>query len=1682
MTIKPVLQYRNADSTLDLNSTQAKIIDRAIFDGGSLTLSAVALQLTVAPFIATGFDGMIAISDSNEIRSVPAPGVAGPNRVSYLVLHLEYRTLTSPISNLQVIPESTWTSSVSKNYFITFASFSIPFGATSLTGPGVVVDYSVGDWADKLGKTGWRMPVANLAALPVVGNRDGDLRITLDTHTGHVWNSSLSSWSSFGGAIELAEVASRGAALRHQWNRVTSGSGFVNEILSGDGSFTPGDAVRNRPGQRLGFPFIPTSSVANTATIPGCHFLVNGHFIKTRARQLTFPSPPGVGERFDLLILEVWRQTVALPSAVTYDSVVPTAVSTFTSLRAALETLQEVGGSFGHSYDFSELEALTSTTFAATTYQFRVISNVSSSVLIDSSSVATSINNVDGNSFSVTGNDRRLWQAAAASSVDTVSWAIPLTVVRRSSLELSGPPYLDNYRVSGISLVNERFVFDVAPRAELGLGLFETQDNIKATTTADNLSTTLQAPSGFLTGATDALVLNSGSIEFPPSVLLVSGRELSIPTTWNVPLPSAPASGVRTDLLVLEVFKTRHSPPNRVGEGAPQLSSSKNTGTHQEQWIARPRVIQISSVQPTAEFARTASGIYTPAVGEPYVWNRSPTWIEGGESVVAFPLCLVHRRNTTAYALTPTGQNGANRSAFPGLPNQSAEHPYAGEVLDLRSRVVFSSEELQRTLDETLGQLITGELRTNMRTHPLASNVAGTQLLQVDQISAAAAPLGLYRIPAPPNGKTVVWSESDEAELVTWSFQNMDVDANDPSGVFTWNAVSNTLTITCPPGYHLSLDPRRRTNTFGPQNKIAYSTSAANPQPYSMVQFSFVSPFVPGGWEVVGDPTTPRLLKQTQNQLYLDAAALSLYAENLATVTLGVWMVRKNHEAGRSSALNTYANNRGLFAVPDLVHRIDYSIGAGPTIRAWVGPILNTIEVTIPNGSDEAYITAATLYASGTISSQIAASANALRMYAVTDISLSTVGWRTNLRTIDFDDGIKPGFVNCRLTFNPGSIPNGTTIRVTFLCSGDLVNRWFEVDPASKQVRGPYRVGFNQASMAASPPMYGPSSNFGLGSSESLVPYSDCGLKVIGSVGEGFIINMSGQGDGDLSFYAAGTGDRTWQAWFDPNLRATANNIAPTQTVRLQHAVINNTNNLRVGAYTAFTSAHYTGAGGAHSFLVLGCVRSPLPSDAVVRIFYEYTPYQGINGTLDSKINGTVEAISDDIVFTCGPNRPWLDPRFISTNVCSNDTPGFVRGDVSGADVGLFGSSGRISDRRNGITLGVGNSSYSGWFVSTARDRMFRPQDRPVYALSQRLPYPQKPLDGEFRANYVPESFLGNAALLQYSAVRPVPVASFYPRDEGSPWTLDYSSSPATRMWLSNGVNTTLYVPVPVNQGESVLGFTVEVESTGVTSSLSISINSRNRQTGFLLPMSSYSIPIDGPASTRFLAELSIPSTSVNNSGSSTQELVLLIFAPVAGLKIGTVFFSVTSSSSILGGGRTLLRFPYDEITPGIGRTLKKGTKLEVPSTWTAEFASFEATTTSSGREDIPGLSPARGRASLLNGDFNGVGGGLIGYVPGGDFFSYTIGSSLGPTLSYANRDVPSHFSTRAHAVVTGANAPDCAVGAASAYLVKNAVDATYMGVSTGYSLLGSSGSAFTRVGVAVDAYYPVGRPVFRRT
>lgn len=85
------------------------------------------------------------------------------------------------------------------------------------------------------GSIRWKEPVADVAALPLVGNLDGDVRLTLDTRTAYSWIDSLSLWRPISGGSNSPKILDGGT-----WSNVISGG-------SASISFTA-DAYVERPG------------------------------------------------------------------------------------------------------------------------------------------------------------------------------------------------------------------------------------------------------------------------------------------------------------------------------------------------------------------------------------------------------------------------------------------------------------------------------------------------------------------------------------------------------------------------------------------------------------------------------------------------------------------------------------------------------------------------------------------------------------------------------------------------------------------------------------------------------------------------------------------------------------------------------------------------------------------------------------------------------------------------------------------------------------------------------------------------------------------------------------------------------------------------------------------------------------------------------------------------------------------------------------------------------------------------------------------------------------------------------------------------------------------------------------------------------------------------------------------
>lgn len=1666
MAIKPVLIYRNSDSTQDLNSRAAKIIDRGIFDGGQLTPSGSSLSVSVAPFIAAGYDGIVAISDTTESLSVPAPGSPG-TLVSYIILHLEYRTLTSTIANLLVVPESTWLTAVSRNHFVTFARVSVPFGATSILPS--YLDYSVGDWAEKLGKSGWRSPVANVGSLPVTGNRDGDVRITLDTLVPYVWDSGALSWGVLGGALDLSETTARDFEMQKQLLRATAGSGLIggiNDQVSGE-HVVGTQVIANGVG-------VPYSTIGspNVLGIQGAHWSVNGHFIKTRNQQITLSAPPvGTSPRYDLVYLQVWREVLAVPpSDVTYTNDSGISVP-FSTLRDALERLLESGTT--PNYDFNAVEYRTGSQIVVTRYSFNVFSNCPASAVYKASDLDGAFNSVDGTPFTFSGpNDQRILRATTvdAAKVDGVIYAVPVLVVKRpgtTSADPEGPGnYIRTYRPSS---ANRRFIFDVAPRSEVMANVLAGEilriPEFEAASHA-------QMADGFLTGCDQALVGSVNQVFVPESVLSLYGHLVKT-TSSLVSLPAPPATDNRRDLVVLEISKTQ---TRRDPNGSSSLSASSalfgarlgNQGYDMFSWTGR----YITFSSPTAvagnawvdedDAMSATSSVAHPLLGaawgsytkvSPGVWSRPPVNDEevaagliGGDDVYAIPVCLIHRRNTGAYS--NTNQNGADVTTPNklGLPNTPATTPQPREILDLRRKTVIDEATLNAILDESWEKLLRGELGTKFAAHPYQSAAVGTSHTIIDQISTAGLSIpNVHRVTNGPDGQRSVWSESAEVMPMTWTFNDTSVAQDDGSisyagtPCFFWEGSGSggKLIVRAPVGCHFSFS----TGVAAGPNGISICYRDVNTNRiYSGAGGGAISPSAFDGQGNLIEFETVITHASVPTPVDVD-------------VTVVVWAVKPN----RMSL--GYTTNDGLYGVPKVIHRIDN----GPSNERLNPGAIKVLLRNVPiDGSFRAAVTPSMVRAAYAAMGYGALASDDVfvRIFGIESITLQNQLASAQVRYIELDDGAGlAGMSRCQVQFR--NTTTATSCDMIVLCDGDLMYRWLEFSQPSKQVRGPYQWGSTEF-YSSNTLIYGLDlrhRNALANRRACSVPFSDVCTDVLMGVNGGDSFNSSlFNSSAEAIVYISNAGG-PYRVWADP-----ADN--PRAGVTYNFNVLGASPSF-ISGWGGSTSLSHSDGAGTVLVLVVQPVRIPMaPSEQAV-VYYEMAPYQGVGNnptTLSRKGLGTVEAVSDTIVTTTGYGTSMWSPRTVANTYLRR---------------AAFNSATRAPHQ---ILMDVGPSNSHGVDYSSTRTvsrtdfvrrdnlNRFSSSSVPSYASApQHLPF----VGGALQV--VLNSMVGTLITSEtLDTVESLTGLDFVP--EAPTHWLQAAGANMPRRESSASSQRMLATLRKIRDGWRI--WDVDVHASGGSATIQ-----GYRWTYSNSTLTGLGSPVNLPAFSGF-----IPVTDLASANSTPSSLLMLgITSGASGVWVAGVRVTYAPSFAQYSGS-TFFRIKADAPSTAAAphAPLRVGSRLT--DVWGSDRTALQSALVANGATDWVSNAPIRGVWVRSSPGAISATAGQFGYVIN------VAPSTAGIPFSPRGKTWPVPYGPIATLPTAAGPQPDMQsesqlLGSPTgltgqAYMIRsehaNTLDEVSMGVTTGYSLLTSQHFSVLP-GYAFDVFTPIGRPVFKR-
>lgn len=1116
--IKAILGWQSPDSTKLLNEASQSILDRAVFDGGAITLSGTALTLSLAAFVAHGIDGMVTTSDVATVLQIPA-NASGAPLVYHVVCYSRWREFTTPILSISLMTDATYTTHVDREYFLSFGKLTVPNGA--LIGTACTLDLSTSDLAvSKLGKSPFKGVVANVAALPastaVSPLRYGDCYVVLGEQIIYMWTATgwrPSGVSSFRSHLSIEESAQRNMLRRQERSGIV---GMAPGQLYFDFDLAGADILT-----------IDTPTVANTVGLRAIGLLVHGHYLELPAQTVAMPAAPGGADRYDLIFLEVWREEVLPESITTF----PTYVSPATLTAAQVSNINEgvnLAASTGlvaqgsASSRTTEVSLRDPSKFVELRWRVATLENCNRAWLAvypfserqtgSPPSGGTYI--ASGQTPPVPGGDGAYVQGIlypevadtfefistpAAGTHDNVRWMLPLAVVRRTALESVGN-YIQKIRVDSD---NRRFVFPICPLIQ---SLRETNAEL-ARKFNSHQRTPLQL-SGFygIDPLEDPIVASgSNTIRVPLGKVRVAGEDIDLVSSTNVVLDSASLAGTLSshswrDVVMMRVFRTtfpdgqtaygsgnRHKISQFIsnGQGHPVFNQIDFVvvRTQLPFTTVEKYMVNVMGVVQTEEPGLYVQGL---AADEDRVHDMS---VPG---FYAIPIAVVQRRNTGTWSVT--NQNGAvSRPDGKTDVNTVADD----EILDCRHRIVESNDELQNILETSMDLLIEGRLNTQFVKHPFAgAEIYGTRHLLVSHIAAGTGgvPVVGTQLLGYSDSQKGIFSGADEYWPVSYRFEfGAALDNN----WVTWNplAVQPEPRVKVPLYGHLllagleptSLEIRPRFTTspwrdfvasaphmesgsdvYNPclvaisrLNSLSSLDTYASPATLFRMSEPGIIPAVTAlaSWEVFTDDATSLPQPIVMRKKAFAGLVAADYVEpaggpSTNEMVASYWVRYPHPLYADSAAVARYSSNRGLGVVPDIGWYGVLDAGGGLTSRVAVGIPMMEVTFVSPGGTTSFTLNQAALLAAV----PTFYGADSVEVFVVQNVMIDETSTSPGFTSVSISADRK------EVSFVLGSAPAiGLTVRVSMvICPRVGVSPdWLyfvQVNPYNSSLSGFYRL------------------------------------------------------------------------------------------------------------------------------------------------------------------------------------------------------------------------------------------------------------------------------------------------------------------------------------------------------------------------------------------------------------------------------------------------------------------------------------------------------------------------------------------------------------------------------------------------------------------------------------------------
>jgi len=831
MALTCSFRWQNSDSTSDLNNRLRVLVKKGIYWGGTVT-PGIGLRVSVSEFIGVSFDGMTIGDTATTVLNVLA------NTTQYVVVRAKYNALGSPVTPTlawQVLTQAQYNAEPDKDSLTIFAKVTLGPVAVVLNSD---IDLSVRDEVTQVGRAWFRGVAANIGALPApppAQNLIGDHYYVIAANTFYFWTGLI--WSPMTTSGYNSETIHHNRDLvGDEIQRLTNGSGVIGGTRYG----TPGFQ-----GSKLDIDITGTPLVNDSVDIDTFAATIYGHDVITKATTLALAAKPaGLPNRYDLIFLEIWRETLAVPETHGYERN-PTGAGTYTIDQATLrtESMSYTSGIGGDNFDFNTVGTSGHAGYVIK-WRFGTVQDVSSVALYDpySGLAGWAVPNIDGNNFVVPGGGTRVWYApAAVSSIDGASYAIPLFVLRRRHTEAFGVDPIAVY-VRG-----SRHIFPVYPVADISKLARDTAETAAmsgplSVALKDAMTPTLQPnekPSGFLSSMDyevgPGIAVHTLKFYQEAAKIRIRGFEDWVGFNVNEFYLGNHAVGANAWKRVLIYIKmsitlfqhddtdTANNPGMLVSrQHRPLIPAHLIAGVVNDigQGWRRGFVTYQVMVRDfgnidyrDADDSMTAAG-WTK--GDVFLAGSTLSGLDGGlwsKAVTidqddrihpfltewAIPVALVHRRNGNAWDAAGN-PNGSTATRPDTRTNADIIHP--DDLVDLRSEVDVDPATLAQRLTADFDRNMKGQLRTRMANKwagaGLLGEVAGTRILQSDCIGGVAVP-GTFALVA-GDGYRTIWSDAKEFMPVCASFA---LNATTSNTLYSFNHLTGNLDISAPLGAHI---------------------------------------------------------------------------------------------------------------------------------------------------------------------------------------------------------------------------------------------------------------------------------------------------------------------------------------------------------------------------------------------------------------------------------------------------------------------------------------------------------------------------------------------------------------------------------------------------------------------------------------------------------------------------------------------------------------------------------------------------------------------------------------------------------------------------------------------------------------------------------------------------------------